>query len=579
MFHYCYNSVNEAGCNLELVEVKKKRKKWGSLVQMKKMCLFLCSVMLFMMLPGFNNLNTSAAEAASVKIGLFYGSNAQSQINISGDKGVSFCAYDAKTGKYNNVYNSEAGQTITIRKDSYFIQSGTKFTPVASTGNPTSGPFHIQLNGTYKTYNDTLSPIHSYSQKGITAYPVYTDSGWQIWTGFYVSKSVAEAAVNTVKSKLGENTYTVTYEVNSRIYGTDQNGKVLFMYASSSNILRGRSLSSANPNPIKIGTTLYRGQVELNRLSDSDMTIINVLPFEEYLYGVVPNEMPAYSHIEALKTQAVAARTYSYKTINKHSKYGFNLCATTDCQVYKGYSSENANTNKAVDETRDMVVTYNGAIAETVFSASTGGRTEDAGNVWPNSIPYLKSVEDKYESGKSYNYNWTMKFTTDEISSKLKSYGLGTVTGIQITKYSAAGRPIEMVIKGTLNPEGVIITKERCRTFLSLPSQMYNISSDGNLNVQVNNKIENVSLGQIKVITKDGEKTYTNPSQKVTIISADGNESVVSANPQVYVFTGKGWGHAVGMSQEGAMGMAKAGFTYEQILAHYYTGTKVEIKK
>ncbi|EPR13950.1 SpoIID/LytB domain-containing protein [Ruminiclostridium papyrosolvens] len=546
---------------------------------MKKMCLFLCIVMIFMMLTGFNNLSISAAEATSVKIGLYYGSTAQSQINISGDKGVLFFAYDVKTGKYNNVYESDAGQTITLRKDSYFIQSGTKFTSVALTGNPTSGPYHIQLNGIYNTYNDTVSLIQGYSQKGVTTYPVYTDSGWQIWTGFYVSKSAAQAAVNTVKSKLGENTYTVIDETNSRIYSTDQNGKVLFMYASSNSLLRGRSISSVNPNTVKIGTTLYRGQVEFNRLSGSDMTIINVLPFEEYLYGVVPNEMPAYSNIEALKAQAVAARTYSYKSINKHSKYGFNLCATTDCQVYKGYSSENANTNKAVDETRDMVVTYNGTLAETVFSASTGGRTEDVVNVWGNSIPYLKSVEDNYESGKSYNYNWTMKFTADEINTKLKSYGLGTVTGIEITKCSAAGRPIEMVITGTLKPEGVIITKDKCRTFLSLPSQMYNISSDANINVQVNNKIENVSLSQIKVITSSGEKSYTDPNQKVTIVGADGKESTVSASPAEYVFTGKGWGHAVGMSQEGAMGMAKAGFTFEQILTHYYTGTKIEIKK
>ena len=554
-------------------------KKWGSLVLMKKISLFICIVMIFVMLSGFNNLNTSAAELSSIKIGLYYGSTAQSQINVSSDKGVSFCAYDAKTGKNNNVYESDSGQTITLRKDSYFIQSGTKFTPVASTGNPTSGPYHIRINGTYNTYNDTVSLSQSYNQKGITVYPVYTDSGWQIWTGFYISQSTAQTAVNTVKSKLGDNTYNIITEAGSRIYGSDQNGKVLFMYASSNSVLRGRATSAGNPNTIKIGTSLYRGQVELNRISGSDMTIINVLPFEEYLYGVVPNEMPAYSNIEALKAQAIAARTYSYKTINKHSKYGFNLCASTDCQAYKGYSSENANTTKAIDETRNMVVTYNGNLVETVYSASTGGRTEDVVNVWGNSLPYLKSVEDKYESTKSYNYNWTMKFTADEISAKLKSYGLGTVTGIKITKYSEAGRPIEVVITGTLKPEGVTIVRDKCRTFLSLPSQMYNISSDANLNVQVNKKIENVSLNQIKVITSSGEKSYNNSNQKVTIIGADGKESVVSANTQEYVFTGKGWGHAVGMSQEGAMGMAKAGFTYEQILTHYYTGTKVEIKK
>jgi stage II sporulation protein D len=220
------------------------------------------------------------------------------------------------------------------------------------------------------------------------------------------------------------------------------------MYSSDTQLLRGKSLSTANPNPIKIGKSLYRGEVEIQRLTNSDMTIINVLPLEEYLYGVVPNEIGGGAPSEALKAQAVAARTYAYMNISKHSKYGFGVCNSIDCQVYNGLSSEIAASNKAVDDTANMVVTYNGNLAETVFFASDGGHTEDNENVWGgNGVPYLRSVEDKYESGNSYNYTWSKTFTLDELTQKFASKNIGKVTSIEITKYSASGRPIELYVK------------------------------------------------------------------------------------------------------------------------------------
>ncbi len=546
---------------------------------MKKICLFLSIVLLFSTVSAVNGNHASAAANQIVKIGLYYSSTAQSQIGISADKGVSFNAFDSAANTYIPVYDSKAGETTTIRKDSYFTGSGSSLTPAAA-GSATSGPVHIKIQSTYNSYEDTLPVIQTYKQKGIAAYPVYTDSGWNIWTGFYVDEAKAQKAVETVKSKLGANTYAVIDKSDTRIYGANGAGEVVFMYASAKKLLRGESLSKEDPNPIKIGTALYRGQVEFLRQSGSDMTVINVLPMEEYLYGVIPNEMEAYSNPEALKAQAVAARTYSYVSINKHASLGFNLCPTTDCHVYKGLSSESPISNKAVDDTRDMVVTYNGKLAETVYFSSSGGRTEDAANVWGNSIPYLVSVEDKYESGKSYKYNWEMSFTVDEISQKLKSQNIGTVTGMEITKYSASGRPIEIVVKGTAKPEGVVITKDRCRTFLSLYSQWYDITTDADVNVKVNDKVQSTQLSQLKVVTANGQTSYDDPGQKVTVVGANGTTATVSATPTKYNFVnGKGWGHSVGMSQEGAKGMANAGFTYDQILTHYYTGTKIELKK
>lgn len=554
---------------------------------MKKICLFLSIVLIFLVFSGINSPNTYAVANPKIKIGLYFKSTAQSQIEISADKGVSFNAFDSVANKYYPVYNSGVGEAITIRKDSYFTTSGLKFTPVAATANPTQGPLHIQIQNTFNTYNDALAVVHSFAQKGVVAYPVYSDSGWNVWTGFYTNKSAAEAEIAVVKAKLGENTYTVIEQVDTRIYGVNSLGEVKFMYASAKNLLRGKSLSTENPNPIKIGTSKfnsYRGEVEFLRKTGSDMTIINVLPLEEYLYGVVPREIGASAPVEALKAQAIAARSYVYKSINKHASYGFNLCSTEDCQVYYGKDAESPIVNKAIDDTRDMVVTYNGQIAETLYSASSGGRTEDAGNVW-NSTPYLKSVEDKYESGTSYNYNWTRKFTIDEISQKLKSYNLGTITGIEVTKYSEAGRPIEVIVKGTINPNGKIFKKNECRTFLSLPSQWYTITTNAetnaDINVNVNNQIVKTQISQLNIITATGQ-IKLDPTQQLTIIGANGvitTPAATSSSPTEFTFTGRGWGHGLGMSQEGAMGMARAGFTYDQILSHYYTGTKIELKQ
>ncbi len=548
---------------------------------MKKFCLVLSIVLLFTMFSGINSHNIYAASNPVVKIGLYYGSTAQSQIFISAETGVSYNAFDAATSTYSAVYNSGPGQVVNIRKDSYYTGSADKLTPAASTGNPTIGPYHIKLQNNYSTYNDTKKIINTYKTKGITAYPVYTDTGWEIWTGFYIDQSAAETAIAEVKGKLGQVECTVIDKVDTRICGADiATGEILFMYADTQKLMRGKPVT--DDDAIIIGTgkfNTFRGQVEFYRKTGSDMTIINVLPFEEYLYGVVPNEMEAFSNPEALKAQAIAARTYSYVYLNKHSSYGFNLCSTTDCHVYKGKSSESPITNKAVDDTKDMVVTYNGKLAETLYFSSSGGMTEDSANVWGSNIAYLKSVEDKYESGKSYKYNWTLTFTADDLTQKLKNYNLGEVTGLEITKKSEAGRPIEVVVKGTLKPEGVIITKDKCRTFLGLYSQWYTVSTNADVNVMVDGKEQKTPMSQVKVITKNGETKITDPEAQVTIVGADGKNTTVTAVPTEYYFVGKGWGHSVGMSQEGAKGMADAGFTYDQILAHYYQGTTVELKR
>lgn len=551
---------------------------------MKKFCMFLCIAFLIPMISGLNGYKAYAAANPLVKIGLYYGSTAQSQIAVSADKGISFNAFDPAANSNTPVYNSAADEMVTVRKDSYFSGTADNPVPLPSAAGAAIGPVHLQIQGTYASYNGTLPVIQAYKQKSVIAYPVYTDAGWCVWTGFYADSAAAEKDMAAVKEKLGQLTYTVVDKSDTRIYGVNAAGEVLFMHASANKLLRGKSLSADNPNPVRIGGTLYRGQVEFLRKAGSDMTIINVLPVEEYLYGVVPSELESGSNPEALKAQAVAARTYTYLRIgnpklNNHlDTYGFNLCATIHCQVYNGINGkngENAITNKAVDDTKDLVVTYKGQLAETLYFASSGGRTEDGSNVW-NGADYLKSVEDSYESGISTNYTWNRTFTVGDLNEK---YKLGTVTSMEVTKYSDAGRPVELIVKSSEIPGGVVKTKDACRTFLSLPSQWYTITSNADIKIKVDNGTESTPLSRLKLVTANGQVSLANPNQTVIIKGADGTTTTVPSTPTEYYFAGRGNGHAVGMSQEGAKGMANAGFTFDQILKHYYTGVEIEPKK
>lgn len=138
----------------------------------------------------------------------------------------------------------------------------------------------------------------------------------------------------------------------------------------------------------------YRGLLEM-RADDAGLTVVNVVNIEEYLRGVVPNELSplAFPQMEALKAQAVAARTYALKNKDHFKDKGYDLCATPACQVYKGKSSEHPVSDRAVEETRGMVETYEGAPIEAFYTSTCGGHTEDAANIFEDeAAPYLRGV-------------------------------------------------------------------------------------------------------------------------------------------------------------------------------------------
>lgn len=249
------------------------------------------------------------------------------------------------------------------------------------------------------------------------------------------------------------------------------------------------------------------------------------IALEDYIIGVVGSEMPALFNSEALKAQSVAARTYALKK----TSMGATLTATTSDQVYRtndqlkamwgsSYSTYYNKVKNAVLATKGEVMTYNGNYINAVYFSTSNGRTEDPIYVWSYTEPYLKSVDSKWDIGTTF-FNATKTISKSEISSKL-GVNLTSISQISINS-STTGRRVN-----SITIAGKEFTGVQIRTLLGLRSSDFTVSESGN----------NI------------------------------------------VFTTKGWGHGVGMSQYGANGMANAGYSYSQILKHYYTGISI-VKK
>ena len=154
----------------------------------------------------------------------------------------------------------------------------------------------------------------------------------------------------------------------------------------------------AGPAPLEVDGNAYRGSVEVLGGGNA-FTVVNELPLEEYLLGVVPNELAPdpFSELEALKAQAIAARTYIVRNLGQFAEDGYDICATDQCQVYRGMDSEHALATRAVEETRGVVATYDGEPINALYSSTCGGRTENSENVFGEALPYLVSTVCHFE--------------------------------------------------------------------------------------------------------------------------------------------------------------------------------------
>ena len=271
-------------------------------------------------------------------------------------------------------------------------------------------------------------------------------------------------------------------------------------------------------------TRWYRGALEL-KPSEGGLSVVNVLPVEQYLYGVVPAEMPRSWPAESLKSQAVAARSYAMANRGKHRSRGFDLCSTDDCQVYGGAASEAGSTNMAIDATRGEVVMFGGKVIPAYFHSSSGGYTENSEDVWMKKLPYIRAVPDFDQ--KSPHYTWYKQIGTGDLAAGLGRAGvnIGRILQVKPLSRSYSGRVKELHVVGTEGSK--VVSGETFRVAAGLASTLFNVAPVG------------------------------------------------EGAPTEFSFAGRGWGHGLGLSQWGARRLAETGYNYRQILSHYYPGVQL----
>lgn len=335
-------------------------------------------------------------------------------------------------------------------------------------------------------------------------------------------------------------------------------------------------VSPLNPSqPLSINEKRYRGKLRVGKYKNL-IELVNLVELEKYLYGVVPREFRT-SYPEAARAQAVVARTFALIHRGKFEKEGFDFSSSSRFQVYGGVEAEDEVCTRAVEDTRGLVLTYNGNLVKyPLYHSTCGGATGCNESVFlTEPIPYLRSVRcaleekkhdveknEKKDSAASHEdredflkntkdslckdssyFRWSVRWSHEEMLQNARDYtgdpGIERVNRVEVTRRGPSGRAVELVVdtdRGQLKIEG-----NRIRNFLKVNE------------------------------TRNGNDVRSPLYSTRFVLEAENND-----NQRCWKAKGSGWGHGLGMCQFGALGLAKKGLNFKEILRKYYPGTRIK---
>ena len=314
---------------------------------------------------------------------------------------------------------------------------------------------------------------------------------------------------------------------NKFILSLDSNKDKYYEISNNKSLI----IRSSDRRGIWINSKRYSGKINIV-FRNNKILVINVLGVEKYLNSVVGSEMPHKWHIEALKAQAIASRTYALKKTNNGL---YDIDSTQTNQVYNGLESSTFKTRRAVRETRSLVITYKNKLINALFHSSSGGMTENSEAVWSDPYPYLVTVKDFDQ--KNPKIRWNKEVSKSELKEIFPI--IGGIQQIEVLNITETGRIKNLKIIGTFGDK--VITGKEFRSKLGLKSTLFRptISEDFHDKKDLN------------------------------------NQSNIQFHPFL-IISGMGAGHGVGMSQWGARYMADKGYKANQILKYFYKGVKIK---
>lgn len=424
----------------------------------------------------------------------------------------------------------------------------------------------------HRSFENAAASAFHWNEKGVQT-EIAQPRRWQVWAKrdvydsmllryllFYTLRSQGNFTVQLDRRILPQKAIA-SWTVSDFKYNRDR-----LDVSSSSGIVE---VSYQRESKAEISNRPYAGTLKLQPNAHQSFTLVNNVPLETYVRGVVPHEIGYNAPYPAVQAQAILARTYALASLQRFKADDYELCADTQCQVYRGLENTTEVADRAVADTRGLVLTYNNRVIDALYSSTTGGITANYNDLWDGTPrPYLQSVLDlanRPENQRSANISdnknlkafldrqegfnevgwrtlrWRKSGSLDELQISLKKFlrfsgdtttNFNAIKQLQITKRAPSGRVLEMEV--TTDTGKIYVKKDEIIDAFDPPDSTF---------------------FRLEPIYKE-----------------QGKEKVLTG----YTFIGGGLGHGVGMSQTGSYNLARMGFTYDRILNFYYTNTQLQ---
>ncbi|MCR5768854.1 MAG: SpoIID/LytB domain-containing protein [Lachnospiraceae bacterium] len=469
---------------------------------------------------------------------------------------------------------------------------------------PDKGTYYEDINN-YPSYQKALSICGTYEAGGAKAFPVYAGTGcWKCYITAASYNNLASGNQNNTtyqqqnnnidqqKSNDSKQKNNLTTDLRKKentaylVKIAGQNGTLLVDGEAAGGFPQIKALNPTDGiYSINLGTRSYRGRIEIGRYNAaSTLTAVNILNIESYLLGVVTCEMQKTWPEEALKAQAVCSRSYAYLRCgfgaDSNIKSPYNVVDTTASQVYRGVQGESPQSHEAVNATIGQIVTSKGKPIDAFFFSTSGGATDSIMDIWGIKSQAYTGVFDFYENYPEKK-PWSYDFTIEQATAKINDagYDIGTLKSIEPFILTESGRVYKAKIRGT--KKTVTVSGSKLRSIFGLSDTKLRIitskSKADNVYLLGADSTAQAKLKDCYVITADGTVKLSDEKSQYILISDRNFYNVPASLPAegIIRIIGMGWGHGVGMSQSGAMGMAKKGYDYKEIIAFYYNNAEV----
>ena len=539
----------------------------------------------------------SAAEKDTIKVGLKYGSGALYSANLLNEEGegYEFGWFDSDR-EFQYLGSTRETAISMTAAGNIAVGSDGAYSAGTSGSKGVIGKYHVQLDDVFDDYEEAEDTASEYDG----GYPAYIAGNFVVRIGCWTSEDDAEDALDELDVS-GE---VVSGSSTGVVVTVTKTTEVLFEFdcqgAESLGVLPDGRMDAVT----WFKGYKYNGGFQYDRVTGGNINVINVVDLEDYVKGVLPHEMGGSWPEEALKAQAVCARTFACRNTKHLSLYGFDVCNTTDCQVYNGRSGAADATDRAAEATAGECLYADGQLIEALYFSSDGGATEDSENVFGGVTTYLVGKEDPYESTISIpDYSYTVTFTPSELTAILQNsgYSIGTIADAYVSEFTQMGNVGKVTVVDT-SGKTLTVKGEKARYAFCSTSYNKNVRS---MRFTINGQDSGAvtpggSTGNASGYTINGSGTLLSSLEGVSVISGGGTvNSYSGGTPYVVtsggtralpltgssvqnasksdtiVVTGTGNGHNVGMSQYGANAMAKQGYDYEGILHFYYTDVTI----